>query len=205
MAEPESQAKRETILDAALEVFAEVGYERATIKAIAQRAGMKSPALLYWYFPSKADIMRGVMGRFMPLVAPTADQDLLTHLPIDQLLRLVGNGLLGAYQSNPRMAMSFRIILSEILHKPESNAEIMSAGPAIMLDLLRRSFRVNIESGALRPHDVEVSARMFVGSLFIYLLGSSVVTSMGEGLPPVEAYFEAIIVHLLDGLRVSKD
>lgn len=205
MTESETQDKRELILDAALEVFSEVGYERATIKAIAKRAGIKSPALLYWYFPSKADIMRAVMGRFVPLVAPTADQDFLIHLPTDQLMRMFGMGLLSGYRSNPRMAMSFRLIFSEILHDPNSNIEVLKAGPAVMLDMLAKNIEANIASGFLRPHNPKVSSRMFVGSLILYILGSSIVPSMGEDLPAADTYIEAIIAHLLDGLRVSKE
>ncbi len=46
---------RSTILGAATEAFAEAGYERATIRSIASRAGV-DPALVHHHFGSKEDL-----------------------------------------------------------------------------------------------------------------------------------------------------
>lgn len=46
---------REAILQSAREGFAEAGYERATIRSIASRAGV-DPALVYHHFGSKQDL-----------------------------------------------------------------------------------------------------------------------------------------------------
>ena len=43
---------RQTILEAALEVFSQYGYRGATLDQIAEVAGLSKPNLLY-YFPSK--------------------------------------------------------------------------------------------------------------------------------------------------------
>ncbi|MBE2268218.1 MAG: TetR/AcrR family transcriptional regulator [Anaerolinea sp.] len=193
--------KREAILEAALEVFAEVGYERATIKAIAARAGLKSPALLYWYFPSKADIMRAVMTRHMPLTEPTIDHALITSLPIELVLRQIAGGMLHAYDTDPRVALSMRLIFAEIVRQSEDSMDVLLAGPAVLLNLLRECLKASIERGELRPHDFEVSARMFMGSLIVYVLGTAVVPVMGVGLPSSAAFVEALISNLLDGLR----
>ena len=47
--------RRQQILDAALEIFAEQGFEATTNKAIAERAGVNQ-GLIYFYFSSKADV-----------------------------------------------------------------------------------------------------------------------------------------------------
>ncbi|GER82212.1 hypothetical protein KTAU_08500 [Thermogemmatispora aurantia] len=47
--------RRQKILEAALEIFAEQGFEAATNKAIAERAGVNQ-GLIYFYFASKADV-----------------------------------------------------------------------------------------------------------------------------------------------------
>lgn len=46
---------RGEIVNAAREVFSDVGYDRATIRAIATRAGV-DPALIYHYFDAKDDL-----------------------------------------------------------------------------------------------------------------------------------------------------
>src|ERR687888_626604 len=59
--EPEPDGgRRGQILDAALHVMAEHGFRGASIKRIAQRAGLKSPALIYWYFRDKQALFEAV-------------------------------------------------------------------------------------------------------------------------------------------------
>lgn len=59
------QAKnRETILEAALEVFSQHGFRGATLDMIALQAGLSKPNLLY-YFPSKEAIHVSLLGQLM--------------------------------------------------------------------------------------------------------------------------------------------
>lgn len=53
--------KRETILDAALEVFSAEGFRGATLDRIATEAGLSKPNLLY-YYPSKEAVFQELMG-----------------------------------------------------------------------------------------------------------------------------------------------
>ena len=55
-----TEAKRQAILEAASEVFREVGFERATMSDIRERIG-GSKATLYNYFPSKESLLLEVM------------------------------------------------------------------------------------------------------------------------------------------------
>ncbi|MDP8959838.1 MAG: TetR/AcrR family transcriptional regulator, partial [Actinomycetota bacterium] len=48
-------------MDAALRVFAEHGFHKATIKRIAGQAHLRSPALIYWYFTDKVDLFRAAI------------------------------------------------------------------------------------------------------------------------------------------------
>jgi AcrR family transcriptional regulator len=50
------------ILDAALDEFLDVGFDDATMAAIAKRAGMTAPNVHY-YFPTKEALFAGVAGR----------------------------------------------------------------------------------------------------------------------------------------------
>ncbi len=53
---PGDSGTKEQILDAARDLFAEVGFERATIRAIAKRARV-DPALVHHYFGTKDDLL----------------------------------------------------------------------------------------------------------------------------------------------------
>ena len=55
-----SEERRAVILAAAEAIFSEQGYHGASIRAIAQRAGVSS-GLLYWFFPNKAKLFAAVL------------------------------------------------------------------------------------------------------------------------------------------------
>jgi AcrR family transcriptional regulator len=74
-----AEARREAILDAALEVFAGRGYNGASIDEIAQTAGI-SKALIYEHFPSKRELHVSLLERhvqeiFERLAAAAANSD----------------------------------------------------------------------------------------------------------------------------------
>ncbi|MFH1853067.1 MAG: TetR/AcrR family transcriptional regulator [Candidatus Neomarinimicrobiota bacterium] len=56
----ERQARKQRILQGALEVFREKGVEGATMDEIAQMAGF-GKSTLYYYFPSKEDVFTAIM------------------------------------------------------------------------------------------------------------------------------------------------
>ena len=63
---------REQLLKAAADVFAETGYENASLQAIASRAGLTS-ATIYRHFASKADLLLGVVEQAIHAV-PIAER-----------------------------------------------------------------------------------------------------------------------------------
>ena len=54
--------KREAILDAALGVFGQVGFEGATLREIARQVGVSHQSLMH-YFPTKQDLLIAVLRR----------------------------------------------------------------------------------------------------------------------------------------------
>lgn len=79
---------RETILDAALDVFSAEGYRGATLDSIASVSGLSKPNLLY-YFSSKEAIYTAVLERLLdtwlnPLKSMDASGD-----PINEILAYV--------------------------------------------------------------------------------------------------------------------
>lgn len=71
-------ARIDLILEAATQVVAEQGYERATTNAIAARAGI-SPGSLYQYFSSKQDIASALWQRYSQQLTAVLDVAGLTN------------------------------------------------------------------------------------------------------------------------------
>jgi AcrR family transcriptional regulator len=61
-----SEERREQILDAATEVFAQKGFDHARMDDIVEETGLSKGAL-YWYFKSKDDIIFGLLDRLFQL------------------------------------------------------------------------------------------------------------------------------------------
>jgi AcrR family transcriptional regulator len=57
------RARMESILDAAEQLIAEVGYDEMSTNEVARRAGI-SPGSLYQFFGNKADLLAGLLDRY---------------------------------------------------------------------------------------------------------------------------------------------
>lgn len=111
--------RRQEILEAALRVFAQRGYEAATNAAIARDAGVTAAAL-YYYFPSKEDLFLAAVvereGRISPVLAEAAAQ--FQHLPPEELLPQVMQAI-AHFLSEERTQAVLRIVLAEGPRHPE--------------------------------------------------------------------------------------
>src|SRR6202051_2003684 len=63
--------RREQIIDAAMHVFAQKGYSKATNKDIAYEAGI-TPGLIYYYFESKEALLNAILEDRSPLKLVTS-------------------------------------------------------------------------------------------------------------------------------------
>lgn len=79
----------ERILQAALELFARHGYERTSVRAIAQEAGV-SQGLLYNYFDGKAALLHAIFARIMEDIQASfarADRGTTPREKLENLIR----------------------------------------------------------------------------------------------------------------------
>ena len=68
-------AKRQAITQAALECFSRFGFDATSIKMIAKEAGVKSSALIYYYFKDKDDLLFACMADTQPPQLEDIPQD----------------------------------------------------------------------------------------------------------------------------------
>jgi TetR/AcrR family transcriptional regulator, mexJK operon transcriptional repressor len=113
-----SPVKREQIMRGAREVFRETGYERASVDAIAARAGV-SKATIYNHFHDKKALFlatfgaetEGIRKKFLAVLeTPTGDIEADLREIAEQLIRLIGA---------PSHVQRFRLICAEAERFPE--------------------------------------------------------------------------------------
>ena len=192
--------RRAEILDAALHVMAEHGFRGASIKRIAQRAGLKSPALIYWYFRDKQALLDALFERMSPFLNTVAEADAHLDDPPEVVLPRVANGFLQVVQQ-PRTARFMRIVLSEVARHPAIASFFGERGPLVVLKVLERYLRRQTELGRLRVADPPAAARAFMGMLIVYGIGRQIFPDVAAGFPPADVYGQQVVAIFLNGLR----
>lgn len=192
--------RRDEIVDAALEEFASEGFRGATIKRIAQRARLKSHALIYWYFPSKEDLFQAVLGRHLPILQFMLDPTALQDRPPEEVLPEIARAFL-AMANRPIAQRLLRLILPEVIRRPETVDQLGGRMIARILDFVKTYLTRQVELGRLRPHDVRASARAFVGMLLPQLATKLLLPSLqADGLTD-EEHIATIVAIFLRGLK----
>lgn len=84
------EASRDTLVQAALELFARYGFEKTSVRMIAERAGV-SLGLLYNYFESKEALLVTIFEKGMQDVVKSFQEADTGATPEQQLERLIGS------------------------------------------------------------------------------------------------------------------
>jgi AcrR family transcriptional regulator len=194
------QTRRQQILDAALRVFAQEGYHKASIRHIALEAGLKSPPLLYWYFKDKNELFEAVLVELSPLLRQINDIAGSMDDPPRVVLPRIAQAYLEALR-NPDFERLFRIFLLEVGHTPEIGVQLLRDGLLRLADWLICYFERQVELGNVRPHDPKVSGYAFLGLMGSYILGRDILQPDSKDLPDMEVYVWGALELFLDGLE----
>ena len=166
----ERERRREQILGGALKVFASKGFDRATNSDVARAAGIKSPGLIYHYFPGgKAELLEQVLEQNVPVLGLIKGGDSLMDLPP----RVVLSRLAGAFLSmlnNRATFAGFKLLLGEATRRPAIAAMVNRLGPQRGLGFLTRYLRHQMDLGVLRRMDPGAAARCFIGPIVLFVL-----------------------------------
>jgi len=190
-----ARRRRQQILDAATEEIAAVGYQRATVRAIAQRAGV-ADGTIYNYFDDKSDLLLGLLDRLTDAERSKID---LGQRPPSEF-----RDLLGAYLRHRLDILLYQLELlratwPELLIDPQHRGvyyekvlrPTTELGETMLADLAARG-RVQTVDPALAARVVTAS---ILGLVLQRLLGDEAVDDRRDELP------EILTTILLDGLR----
>jgi AcrR family transcriptional regulator len=194
--------RRQQILQAARQVFAREGFYSATIQKIAAEAGMKSPSLVYWYFKNKKELFQAIMEELSPVLSQLPNLWSRIDDPPEEVLFLIGRAFLKSFD-NPEARQLFRIFFSEVTRMPET-ANSFAEKAVLVLNFLIAYLEHQVDSGRLRPHNTQSSARSFIGSFLIYIIGRELFMPLRAGLPAQEVYAREVVNTFLRGLQPYK-
>src|SRR5258708_14186610 len=108
--------RREQIIDAAMRVFAEKGFGKATNKDIAREAGI-TPGLIYYYFESKEALLRAIIETRSPVQMIPSLPPQVFELPPQVFLRMVVLRVLSIVEVETFVRL-LRMLLPAIVRDP---------------------------------------------------------------------------------------
>ena len=184
-----AEERKNQLIDVALTLFAEKGWENTTIKDLAE-AGSVAPGLFYHYFESKEELLFAIFERhgfnaeLRRVVFPSFDR------PASEVLLEVAQAY---YRLLSEKGPLVRMLVREAMTNPQLG-ERWKGMCREGAELLAKYLSARVAVGELRPHNTEMSARMLVHPIaMLHLTGAP-----ADQLPELVSY-------LLDGIRSCKD
>ena len=149
-----SEARRQAILEAASDVFQEMGFERATMAAICERLGY-SKATLYNYFSSKEELFSAVAFGTTEIEFQATLSALNTEVKdMTEALENFGRRLLTLLYT-PEVQAVRRLIVAEA-GRSELGKQCYELGPVRSEAALAAFLQQAMESGKLRQADARI-------------------------------------------------
>ena len=196
MANDAKEERQREILMAAMQAFAEQGYDKTSVEDIVRISGL-SKGTLYWYFKNKEAILQGLMdmvfaeiwGLFestfqatVNLTPPERLRRLLVGLEIviDESINWTGlyADFFNQAWQNPPLRENFRRLY---LHYVEAIEPIIQQG---------------IDEGHFRAVETGLAARTLVGALDGYWFQQ--ILELGDARPVLELYADLVIKGLMN-------
>lgn len=157
-----SDARPDEILDAALDLFVEKGFDAARMEDVAKKAGL-SKAGVYLYFNSKVALLKALIVREVAPVAQRAEAMAAAGAAEpEQALRMIA-GFVVSRLSDARVFSVPRLVISISNRFPEITkfyrVEVVDRARAAVVAIVR----AGIARGDFREIDPDIALRLLIG------------------------------------------
>jgi Transcriptional regulator len=177
------EARPDELLDAALDLFTEQGFDRTTVEQIARRAGVSKGAL-YLYFPSKDAVIEALVDRAVgPIVGEVVTQ-IEGYRGDPRVLLKRFAPLFAARMSDPRIVAVPKLVVREAVSHPQLAQMYRERVIGRAVPALTALFRQGSEDGYIRPVDPDMAVRCLLGPVLMHVLLADVFGIRVEGATP---------------------
>lgn len=185
--------KYHQILNAAIKVFAEQGYHKATISQVAKAAGV-ADGTIYIYFKNKADILFNFFSYKTRRVFDRFKDEVETAQYAEDKLRNLIRRHLGEFQRDPNMAVVFQ---REALQARYIDEGYIKDITKMYLDIIEEILIQGQKEGSIRKDFQTGLAKRFILGAVNEVINTWVVTGIKYDLvtmadPLVDLYFKGI-------------
>lgn len=191
--------RRDRILEAAREEFAERGFAAAKLEDVAKRVGI-SRAALYLAFDSKEAMFRALVSEVITEMMPKLLPSDCGTLPAPALLRAFLKNAMKRIAS-PEMAFLPRLIVGEGRNFPELARFYHETALICVLGAIERLIIHGVERGEFSCADPKMAARSAAGGVIFAALWRNVFEPVGAEALDIDWMAENHAGLILAGLR----
>jgi AcrR family transcriptional regulator len=162
------EERQRDILEAALRLFADKGFNETTVQDIAEAAGMGT-GTVYLYFPSKEHVLHGLHERFrlenearITAVAVDAVERAGAGESVDyrETIDAILDGIAGYFMENRELVVVCTKYRPELMDAPHPGP---SADPH--LSIVSRALEAGVQLGLIHTSDPEMTSYLFDAAL----------------------------------------
>jgi AcrR family transcriptional regulator len=165
------EARRNLILDAAIEIIAEQGFQRTTIKQIASKAGV-ADGTIYNYFKNKDDILMGVVARLSEEESSDINLAGTEHFDFSTFVEMFVNPRMEEINSHYQV---LKVVMPEMVTNVEVGSRLFDQIYAPMYVIIEKYFQQLIEDGQIEAVDPALAGRLFaspfIGLMMLRMMG----------------------------------
>ena len=163
----DTSAKRESILNAALDAFIEFGFEKTSMDLIAEKAN-SSKRTVYNHFSSKESLIEEAFNRFLRNALESKNIEYDPQKPIEDQLGDFADSKIKLAEDSKQLGL-MRVILSAFITHPQMAARAVLFSDS-QEDGLVKWLRKATHDGRLNIKDPELAAKsfwsLFAGTFF---------------------------------------
>ncbi len=199
-----AEARKDEVLDAAMELFTERGFAATRVEDVAAKAGI-SKGTVYLYFPSKEALMEGLIHRAISPIALEAIST-IDAVGVDPriVFKTIG-GLLVKKLGDPKIFAVPKLIIREAVQFPELAQMYRREVLDKVIPRITRLIEHQVEIGRYRPVDAELAIRSLIGPLIAHIVLAEVFDVVPEGGLQMERMISQHIDILYNGLSAEPE
>jgi TetR/AcrR family transcriptional regulator, cholesterol catabolism regulator len=190
--------RREQIIDAAMRVFAQKGFMKATNKDIAREAGI-TPGLIYYYFENKEAVLNAILETRTPIQLISTLPPQAFDLPPERFLRMLILRVMEIVETENFIGL-IRVMIPEVIHNPALTPIPIGVFQRI-LSFLTRYFASKVASGELGSIDAALTAQVFFGSFIGFMLRRLILRDPVALELTHEQIADAVVDTILNGVK----
>src|SRR6266566_485693 len=145
-----AQERRETLAEAASELFAQQGYDHVALDEVAARAGV-TKVIVYRHFGSKKDLYLTLLAAHRDQLLRTLAEGMSLDRPLRERVEEVARAWFGYVQDHP---FAWKMLFQDVTGDPEIrafHAGMRDTARAAIIGLLEAESSLNLQSAMTEP------------------------------------------------------